>query len=72
MGWAWFGNWFYFDNEGRMLINKWARIDNKLYYFRGDGAQTKRTNFQDINGERYFIKDDKQRFSNEWREVEST
>ena len=57
-GWAWFGRNLYFDNDGIMQRNKWMRFDNKWFYFGKDGEQIKKTGFQDIDGNRYFLNSD--------------
>lgn len=62
--------WYFFDENGNMIKNTFAKIGSKTYYFDPEGHMV--TGFREINGSLYYFNDSGHRASGEFQVNGST
>lgn len=59
------GQWYYFRQDGSMIKDSWANINNRWYVFIGDGSMVK-DQWILSEGKWYYINIDGGMLSNQW------
>ena len=56
--------WYYYDENGKLECNKWVKYKGSWYYMGADGAML--TNWQTIDGKKYYFYEDGHAAQDEW------